>query len=651
MTSIPKNVKLGTLSGRAAPTAALAGVVLLATWMGYAYGGYFATEWAPATLLLAVLGFILALAGVLRGIGGGWSGAALGLFAGYAAWTFASILWSPNRGDAWVGAGQTLLYVMMFGLTLAFLALGASRRWVLAASVLGPAALAAYTLRNLSVDPGALFESDRLAGTVGYYNGQAAFLLVPFWVAIYLAGSRRLHPLLRGLVLAGATLNIEVAALAQSRGALVAMALSLPVFFLLSGQRVRGLLALTPVAAALFFSFPRLNAVYLASLDGGSVPAAIQAAAPIAWICAAGAGLYALLWAVVDRLWEPPTAAVRAIGVTVLVAVVAATAFGLGSFEERFGSGPAEWATQKWEAFRTDDITGQEQSRYLSASGSGRYNLWQVGWKDFSSEPILGVGTHNYEASYYRLRDQPTSAYVRQPHMLPLEVVAERGLVGGALFFGFLAVCVVSGLWSRFGRLRPEARAMVGATVAAVAYWFVHSSAEWFWQIPAVTLPAVVYLAMLVAPWRRFRHSETRPSRWPVRAGVAAAAVLVVVAVAPLYASQIYLDESEAEPNPWLALRMVEQSQRYNPADPRLAQREAALRARIGDWPRAIDAYERAIRLNPQHYAPRVLLAGFYERHGEPERALSLYKEASSLNPFDGEVAAREKALEEKVGR
>jgi hypothetical protein len=67
-------------------------------------------------------------------------------------------------------------------------------------------------------------------------------------------------------------------------------------------------------------------------------------------------------------------------------------------------------------------------------------------------------------------------------------VLSERGLVGGILFFGFLATCLGTGLVRRFAQLSSEGKAQVGAMVAAVAYWFVHSSAEWFWQITAVTL-------------------------------------------------------------------------------------------------------------------------------------------------------------------
>jgi len=351
-----------------------------------------------------------------------------------------------------------------------------------------------------------------------------------------------------------------------------------------------------------------------------------------------------------DRWWRPPAALVRVFGGAVLVALVVASVIGMVSFQERVGS-PTQWTAQKWEAFKTDDTAGLEQSRYLSASGSGRYILWQVAWEDFASHPVLGIGTHNYEATYYQLREN-SAGYARQPHMLPLEVLSERGIVGGVLFFGFLGICLAAGLRQRFTRLNADGKGMVGATIAAVAYWFVHSCAEWFWQIPAVTLPAIAYLAMLATLWRsrsEVEPLELEPLRWPWRAGVAAGAVLAIIAIAPLYVAHLYMQQSEATTNPWMALQSVERAQRYNPVDPRLPQREAELRARIGDWPRAVKAYERSISLNPEHYAPRVLLAGFYEEHGENDRALSQYRKAQDLNPIDPDLKKRVKQLEEKA--
>ncbi len=74
---------------------------------------------------------------------------------------------------------------------------------MLAASVLGPTAVAAYTLLTLVTDLNILFGQNRLLGTVGYYNGEAAFLLVPFWAAVYLASSRNANPVLRGMLCSG----------------------------------------------------------------------------------------------------------------------------------------------------------------------------------------------------------------------------------------------------------------------------------------------------------------------------------------------------------------------------------------------------------------------------------------------------------------
>src|SRR5215213_10039036 len=389
---------------RLAPTVVLVAVVLLASWMGTLDGGYFVSGWAPAALLLAALALIASLVGVLRGAGSWWGNAALGLFAAYTVWTFASLLWSANRGDAWLGAGETLLYLLAFWVAAGLVSLGATRRWVLTASAMGPAVVAALTL--LSLTPPRieeLFDNSRLEGTVGYRNGEAAFLLVSFWAAIYTAGSRSVHPVLRGLILAGSVLSVDLAILTQSRGAMVAMVVSLPVFFLFSGQRVRGLFALAPVALTLLFTFPGLNEVHQAFVNEEEAPLALMGVLPTVWLAAAAAGLYGVLWGLADRRWELTSSATRLVGGVALAGGIAVLIFGLAVASERAGN-PVAWAEQRWEAFKNDDEGGQEQSRYLAASGSGRYTMWQVAWKDFASRPLLGIGTHNYEATHYQLR-------------------------------------------------------------------------------------------------------------------------------------------------------------------------------------------------------------------------------------------------------
>jgi len=629
-------------SNRLAPTLTLVAVVLTITWMGDLGGGYYVTEWGLVALMLAALLFIVCVAGLLRGLGSYWAVAALGLLILYTAWTFASMLWSPNGGTAWLGAGQTLLYLLTFWVAAALIRLGAYRRWALAASVAGPGLIAALTFASLSSQVGELFDNERLIGTVGYYNGEAAFLLVPFWIAVYLAASRSINPVLRAGILVCATLCLELAVLTQSRGAMVALALSALVFFLFSGERLRGLLALLPVAAAVAVAFPALNGVYLEFLEGGRPAAALDRAFLISWATAAGTGLYGLLWGLLDRRWTPPRVLVKAAGAAALAGVAVLCVAGFQAVNERAGS-PVALAQDRWEAFRTNDTSGQEQSRFLSASGTGRFPLWEVAWKDFSENPVLGVGTQNFEATYYQDRDT-VAGYVQQPHMLPLEILAERGLVGGVLFAGFVAVCVVAGLRERFTGLNAQGKAQVGALVAAVSYWFVHASAEWFWQLPAVTMPAFVYLAALCLPWLR---SRTTAVRWPLRAAGAGFAVLAVAAVLPLYLSGYYLAASnDPASTPEEALAAIERAQTFNPLDPRLQQREAELASQAGDAERAEEAYLEAVRLNPEHYAPRELLAEFYERQGDSEQARERYREAIELNPLDPELENRAEELE-----
>ena len=101
--------RLSKGENRLLPTLTLACVVLLAAWMGGTDGGYFVGDWALPTFILTAVALLISVIGFPGGARLRWSILALGMFAAYTGWTFASLLWSPNMGDAWLGAGQTLL--------------------------------------------------------------------------------------------------------------------------------------------------------------------------------------------------------------------------------------------------------------------------------------------------------------------------------------------------------------------------------------------------------------------------------------------------------------------------------------------------------------------------------------------------------------
>ena len=91
-------------------------VAVFIGWAGY-QAGYPPTVWYPGGLLLgAALATALMIGPrpVVRAPRP--LVAALGLFAGFTAWSYLSILWADQRADAWDGANRTLLYLVVYAL-------------------------------------------------------------------------------------------------------------------------------------------------------------------------------------------------------------------------------------------------------------------------------------------------------------------------------------------------------------------------------------------------------------------------------------------------------------------------------------------------------------------------------------------------------
>ena len=169
---------------------------------------------------------------------------------------------------------------------------------------------------------------------------------------------------------------------------------------------------------------------------------------------------------------------------------------------------------------------GQSDTRFLSGGGY-RYDYWRVAWKEFSSEPLRGLGAGNYPRDYFL--ERRTSEDIRQPHSLPMQTLAELGIVGGLLLATFLAA-VVAGLWRQSRRARRSLTRRMVAVAAGGAFvaWFMHTSVDWLHNIPGVTGVALCAAAALLAPWSRsVRTMAFTTSR---AFAVAGAAVAVIVA-------------------------------------------------------------------------------------------------------------------------
>jgi hypothetical protein len=255
-----------------------------------------------------------------------------------------------------------------------------------------------------------------------------------------------------------------------SRGALGAGAAGLAVLVALAPQRRSAWAALLVAAAA---ALPALATVALPAVKapGGS---AAQGAAMLA-VLGVTMGAAALARPVVDRGAALPGRALRQGALALLAVALVASGAAAVRAEGRGGTAP----------------TGAEAKRLVSVQ-SNRYAYWKVAVRTFADHPVAGVGAGGFGVEW--LREREIAETVRDAHSLYIETAAELGLVGLAA----LALLVLGALRSAGAALRRAGPSAAGAA-AALATWALHAALDWDWEMPALTLVAVVLLARLAA--------------------------------------------------------------------------------------------------------------------------------------------------------
>jgi O-antigen ligase len=123
---------------------------------------------------------------------------------------------------------------------------------------------------------------------------------------------------------------------------------------------------------------------------------------------------------------------------------------------------------------------------------SNRYAYWRVALKAFGHEPVRGVGAGGWAVWWLRYRH--VREFAQDAHSLPLQTLAELGLVGFTLLCGFLA-----GVALAAREAYRRAPALAAGAIAGCVVWLAHAPLDWDWQMPAVTLVAVVLAGALLA--------------------------------------------------------------------------------------------------------------------------------------------------------
>jgi hypothetical protein len=260
---------------------------------------------------------------------------------------------------------------------------------------------------------------------------------------------------------------------------------------------------------------------------------------------------------------------------------------------------------------------GNDPSRLISSNGSNRWIWWQEAVGAFSDKPLAGWGAGSFPVVRYLYRRY--DAPVRSTHSVPLQFLSETGLVGATLGLGGLGLLGAAAV-RRVRRSSGIERSARLALLAAATAWGVHSLIDWDWEIPAVTIPALVALAVAAAPLSRGRRPA---SRRPAPAALAAASA---VAAALLVASA--------------ALPSMSQTKRV----------ESLRDAGQGSLREGTSDAELSMKLNPLSVEPLFAEAGIVRSRGDEAEAGALLVEATELQPDNFETWQRLAQFELSVG-
>ena len=498
----------------AQPAPAGLAVALLAAclYAVFAHGAVASADEERLQLALAVIALGAAVAGSRRGLSlraprRVWL--ALGLLAAFAFWSGVTVLWSVAPDRTWTECNRVLTYGLVLILAIA---VGGSLRRApariadglllvgLAASLW---ALAEKLVPGLHV--GGLFSLDqtatlpRLQEPLGYWNALALVAAFGVPCALAIVIDRRRADALRLAAATAATTMIVTIGFTYSRGGVLALVAALAIFAPVSGAWLPCLawLALL-VAGALPVLLVGLNShpltatgVALSTRETAGAELLVLLAACLALMLVAAHRLIGL-----QRRRPLSREQTQRVGRALLIAASAAIVAAVLAVatSPRGLTGTVSHAWSSFTATRATSVTNP--SRLLSADSENRWVWWKEAARAFGDRPVQGWGAGSF-AVVHLLYRRDTLA-VAQPHSLPLQFLSETGLVGAGLGLGSLGLLLVAAA-AAVRRMDPRRAGAPAALLAVGTAFCVHALYDWDWDIPGVTLPALVALGVVTA--------------------------------------------------------------------------------------------------------------------------------------------------------
>jgi O-Antigen ligase len=594
---------------------------------------------------------------------------AMWLFAAFAALTALSVIWSVQPSDSWLEANRTLAYALTFAGAVV-LAREAPARWdaLIGGVALSCAAICGWALLT-KVFPGALAHDEtfaRLRAPYSYWNaiGLTAALGVP--ACLWIGTRRHGHATINALGYPAIAVFIVTLLLAYSRGAVLALAIGLAVWFWLVPLRLRGVAVLgvgggAAVAVSLWvFSQGALRH------DNVAIPARAMAGHRLGFILAVmvvalyGAGLAISFAATRHRLSPVGRHRAGMALIAILCAVPVAVALKLATSQRGLSGSISYGFNQLTDAH--SKLPGNDPSR-LSAIGSVRARYWNDALNEWKEHPVKGVGAGGFGTARTRVRTDVLT--VQHAHGFLVQTLADLGIIGLTVALALLAAWLAAAMRT-IGRKRdgavstPERIGML-TLMSIVVVFGVHSLIDWTWFIPGNAVPALLCAGWLAGrgplpkPDEPASEADAAPLSVRVRSGVrqplpaARGALALVFALAAVWAAWQPLRAQDAGDH---ALALAEQG---HFAQARAAAQDAIDRNPLsadwyfdlavidtaaGDAARTQRDYQRAVQLQPSNPETWLALAQYELDNGNPRGALAALGPELYLDPRSPEAIA-----------
>jgi len=535
-----------------------------------------------------------------------------------------SILWASADGLAFTQTVQLISMLGIFGLCLAVSSPGSYRGWINGLA-LGLGFLVAIAVSSryftglgddtqLSAELGGV--AGRLSWPLGYWNALAVVVAMSICLSTWLGANARTR-IIRSLATGFISIGFLALYMTSSRGSTVAVAVGLLVLLFGGPRRIQ------------------LGVALLLGLVAGFI--LVKIASPMDALLAANQGpeatnqghrlfeysvLLLVLTSIFSYFIDRPLRNIRAPKLPLWLLIIPAV-LALGALVAVKPMEQVDKFTAVPVASTDPTDTGNGTDHLLSSSGNGRWQFWTSAYDAFEDEPLHGIGAGGYVDYYAQNGSLPVG--VRHTHSLPMQVLAELGIFGLLFLLGLTLIPLYTAIkrWLD-GRARSRARALAGDTEAnpdleawqslpvftsVFAVGAVTMSIDWAAEFPAITIPVLIAVAVMVGP-ATCSHPRTIGKRTGGLAIAAIAATVLLSAVAI-----------------WASFTS------YTSATSLNSSRDAVDRL---DLPAAAADAQNAIDATPWAAEPRVQLAGVQELAGQYEEALATVNEAIERSPDTG---------------